>query len=982
MNNNYIIILKDLILDNENINNYIIQLYLNQQYLIQDKLNNGIFLYQDNYLYINKLNFLKYIDQQFGYFIGTINIFVEPSFNNFKVKQISTSNTEIRISKNIDTDINELLELNNYITNNPYYNLCINNGPNQIYNIQDIYYDNINNNINYRFTYILKLDKQFDTNNNIVKSIIAKYNIKQLEIEPINIIYISKDDIIQDLGTPNIIMDNYQDIISNIMGNSIQNIDLNINYQNFEQFVHFGNIYKKMEIFFNKIIKYINSRSTIEKDIIYNNMDYFQKYYFNLYPRINDIILNYDDNKVILWKNKLYQKCIDYDKNNIHKLSKILPKYITQNKLNTNYVSFVQMIGNYFDIIWVYIKNIKNIYKLDNDSSKTVSKHFIYNIMKSYGFDIFFDNYSNYQQMYLTNKVIINNIIPNPINPYNPSTSYHNGDIVSYLDNIYISLYDGNNTVSIQDGLQFLWKQVFKNQFNDYYYISKSIQDIDFQIQNRLLNSMFYIYKTKGTQQCINTILNCFGLDNKLFYNQPKIKKYLNLKLDGYIKINNKNNKEFKQIIIKFIGNKVIIPQLNLQIKLFIDNIKINFNSIDYTCVPEEGNKIFNILDKSTTIILQGEGSIYDKLYICNDIIDIYSYSIHQSEINIPIFSGNSMKIYSNNILQLTINSDTTNLITSKNYHIYNNYVEYSNAKYDYNLSIIHNYNDFNLQNDDIFSFYKCNLIVDQKNTYNKQKYNYTISTIKQNNNQNFKSISDYIMCRDYNSNINIKNYNYNKQTSTYFNISPVLNIQDELKFNKNIPNNKMFRLIKQFTPKGESASLGIHIENNIINRNKLIKYNIQNQIHTYIIDTDKHISLDSYTNILQNNDININNSLYTQYKYNNSIDIIIPKLDQLYNLENVKTEINKNYNIDSEYVYIEERDDKFNLKQNTIHNCFINGNSNYIFGQGQTNSKFGSILTSNNNINKIPVLQQYIVQTNSIYINDKEGKSKIKINK
>ena len=46
------------------------------------------------------------------------------------------------------------------------------------------------------------------------------------------------------------------------------------------------------------------------------------------------------------------------------------------------------MIGSYFDNIWLYIKNIRNVYNWDNDIKNSIPNGLLYDILKNFGFEI------------------------------------------------------------------------------------------------------------------------------------------------------------------------------------------------------------------------------------------------------------------------------------------------------------------------------------------------------------------------------------------------------------------------------------------------------------------------------------------------------------------------------------------------------------------------------------------------------------------
>lgn len=290
--------------------------------------------------------------------------------------------------------------------------------------------------------------------------------------------------------------------------NYIKGIDLNVKYNYFENFVHFGSALQTLNNFRNKLltIEYHDSKITSsvfsayessslyhknkKREIIgqftpYENFLYFEsssyftsslyvdsygtaslidatfpKYTSSLIYDIYEVTSSFADN----WYTTMSAVAFDYDFNNRDALINTLPGYIRQDLIdkqdNEDYITFVNMIGEFFDNIWVYILAIQRMLKRENKFEDGVPSDLIWNILRNYG----------------------------------------------------LNLNDGQNLVDL-------------SRYNYGYYISASTDIIQLEraeknvtqeIWNRILNNYPYIFKSKGTEKSIRSLFNCYGLPSSL----------------------------------------------------------------------------------------------------------------------------------------------------------------------------------------------------------------------------------------------------------------------------------------------------------------------------------------------------------------------------------------------------------------------------------------------------------------------------------
>ena len=105
----------------------------------------------------------------------------------------------------------------------------------------------------------------------------------------------------------------------------------------------------------------------------------------------------------LTWYNNYTGSANSYDENNLDHLYNIIPNYIKNDPDSyQSYYDFIDMIGHYFDNIWIYISSINELYNADNNLEKGVSKDIVYDALSSLGVKLYnskgddeFDNYIN-----------------------------------------------------------------------------------------------------------------------------------------------------------------------------------------------------------------------------------------------------------------------------------------------------------------------------------------------------------------------------------------------------------------------------------------------------------------------------------------------------------------------------------------------------------------------------------------------------------
>ena len=199
-----------------------------------------------------------------------------------------------------------------------------------------------------------------------------------------------------------------------------QSIDINVDYTNFSEFSFFGSSKQRLENFYTKVkeiedynnlintyVPNVVTTSSLQLEIsssrnnindIVSKFDGFEYYlYFEsssyAWPKTNSVLpytLYSTGSAVALnWYNSYTSSAELYDNNNVNLLKNTLPTFILDDCANDQYVVFVNMIGQYFDNIWIFLKAITDVNLANNNLEQGVSKDLVYHVLKSYGIKLY-----------------------------------------------------------------------------------------------------------------------------------------------------------------------------------------------------------------------------------------------------------------------------------------------------------------------------------------------------------------------------------------------------------------------------------------------------------------------------------------------------------------------------------------------------------------------------------------------------------------
>ena len=329
----------------------------------------------------------------------------------------------------------------------------------------------------------------------------------------------------------------YQQLLSLITS---QSIDINTDYSTFNNFTFFSSANQRVANFYNKvkqiethnndIIYYssltssrpgltleINNITSSVNNII-SNFDGFEYYlYFESgstltssvdfgvtpYPKSNStkpfILQSTSSVNVVSWLNFTLNNATEYDDYNQNYLKYTLPEFIIDDDSNSPYVTFINMVGHYFDNIWIYLDAITDINLANNNLEKGVSKDLVYDILQSLGTKLY-NKYGN-----TDNDIFL--------------VGQDSGS--AEFDNNFTPTGSFLNNIPRKDLLAETYKRIYHN--------------------------LPLLLKTKGTTYGLQTLISTFGITSSIL----NIKEY-----GGNLK--NKTLNEFNNSKVRIVNNSIV----------------------------------------------------------------------------------------------------------------------------------------------------------------------------------------------------------------------------------------------------------------------------------------------------------------------------------------------------------------------------------------------------------------------------------------
>jgi hypothetical protein len=217
----------------------------------------------------------------------------------------------------------------------------------------------------------------------------------------------------------------------------------------------------------------INERGSLLKKInqIIQNFDGFEKWLYTstnplAYPKFlaegADGIFRYNlyqtnTPQAEIWYDSIVASSEYYDRYNVNYLSNNIPSYIQEDYDNNDFLVFLDMIGQHFDIIWVYINALKTNNFIEEKQAKGVIDSLVEPMLASMG--------------------------------WNPKRAFNTN---------------------------FLWEYVYGTNKEGNQLYSMPLEQANNEVWRRILNNLPYLLKHKGTGRALKAAMACYGVPQSM----------------------------------------------------------------------------------------------------------------------------------------------------------------------------------------------------------------------------------------------------------------------------------------------------------------------------------------------------------------------------------------------------------------------------------------------------------------------------------
>jgi hypothetical protein len=480
-----------------------------------------------------------------GQYITYYNFFnkqIGSELQQLYISEISSDRTEIRLDSTSLTNADIVEQANNLIqqrNDSPYFlDFYLNFGDNQLAIANNIQLENQDpTNPTILIKLYEALPAQFNLNStlwvvtNLEESIAYQVTFEDTPIVILDTVPAKGPNFnlaIKDQINNSTLSYNYTQLTSTALTSSFnqlsslleeKEIDINIDYTDFNNFVHFSSIKTRLENFYYKVSLLENYSSSIAtlnnttnnnpsasiatyeakiNDIITNfdGYDYYLYYSsgswawpksttqppYDLYPIGSTEVLTWygSDNEFSPYYGGIILSASLFDNNNQNNLYYSIPEYLRDDPANDQYSIFVEMVGQFYDNIWIYYKDVTEKYNADNRLENGVSKDIVADAIRDFGIKLYQNNFSN-EDLYTA----FLGLTPE-------------GALFPFP----------NITGSLPTPSGFEYIDTLISASNDYI----PLDDVNKSLYKRIYHNLPYLLKAKGTLPALRTLITSYGI--------------------------------------------------------------------------------------------------------------------------------------------------------------------------------------------------------------------------------------------------------------------------------------------------------------------------------------------------------------------------------------------------------------------------------------------------------------------------------------
>jgi hypothetical protein len=169
------------------------------------------------------------------------------------------------------------------------------------------------------------------------------------------------------------------------------------------------------------------------------------------------VLKTWDDNDSISWFEYATNTGGTYDVSNTNSMKNNMPEYLIEDYQNSDFLLFLDMIGQHFDILWCYINALKANKNLEHKQDIGISNSMVYQMLDSMG-------------------------------------------------------WKGKRAFDSQ----FLWEYAFGTNEEGVQKYGRSLEDANNEVWRRILNNLPYLLKHKGTGRAMKAVMACYGVPQSM----------------------------------------------------------------------------------------------------------------------------------------------------------------------------------------------------------------------------------------------------------------------------------------------------------------------------------------------------------------------------------------------------------------------------------------------------------------------------------
>lgn len=330
-----------------------------------------------------------------------------------------------------------------------------------------------------------------------------------------------------------------------------QGIDINVDYSNFSNFIHFSAATERLYNF-NSKIQLIESASAgiaagqtataaalLQKqiDTVITNFDGYEYYlYFNsastAWPKQNSsipyVLYSATSSQVTNWLGSIniepngpatmsmYWSSSYYDDQNQNLLLYTAPSYITEDSNNRPYFLFLNMVGQMFDNIWIYLKDVTNLYAANNNPFKGISLEEVADAIRNTGIEL-------YTNTSISDNIYYSLLGINQTGSALPPTSSAYSTIIYSSSSLYPLAGQPYLTASLS--LPPFGEELINRFVTTFITGSANVtssfatlpnSQITAEVYKRIYHNIPYLLKTRGTKRGAQALITAFGVPENI----------------------------------------------------------------------------------------------------------------------------------------------------------------------------------------------------------------------------------------------------------------------------------------------------------------------------------------------------------------------------------------------------------------------------------------------------------------------------------